>query len=31
MATNNRDFKVKHGLIVEGAQGTINTDGSYCW
>ncbi len=24
MATNNRDFKVKHGLIVEGAQGTIN-------
>jgi hypothetical protein len=25
MATNNKDFKVKHGLIVEGAQGTINT------
>jgi hypothetical protein len=24
MATNNKDFKVKHGLIVEGAQGTIN-------
>ena len=24
MATNNRDFKVKHGLIVEGSQGTIN-------
>jgi hypothetical protein len=24
MATNNKDFKVKHGLIVEGAAGTIN-------
>jgi hypothetical protein len=24
MATNPKDFKVKHGLIVEGAQGTIN-------
>jgi len=24
MATNNKDFKVKHGLIVEGLQGTIN-------
>jgi hypothetical protein len=24
MATNNKDFKVKHGLIVEGAEGTIN-------
>ena len=24
MATTNKDFKVKHGLIVEGAQGTIN-------
>jgi hypothetical protein len=24
MATNNKDFKVKHGLIVEGEQGTIN-------
>ena len=24
MATNNKDFRVKHGLIVEGAQGTIN-------
>jgi hypothetical protein len=24
MATVNKDFKIKHGLIVEGAQGTIN-------
>ncbi len=24
MATNNKDFKVKNGLVVEGAQGTIN-------
>ena len=24
MATNNKDFKVKHGLIVEGTNGTIN-------
>ena len=24
MATNNKDFKVKHGLVVEGATGTIN-------
>jgi len=24
MATNNKDFKVKHGLVVEGLQGTIN-------
>jgi hypothetical protein len=24
MAITNKDFKVKHGLIVEGAQGTIN-------
>jgi hypothetical protein len=24
MATTNKDFKVKYGLIVEGAQGTIN-------
>jgi hypothetical protein len=24
MATNNKDFKVKHGLIVEGASATVN-------
>ena len=24
MATVNKDFKIKHGLIVEGAEGTIN-------
>jgi hypothetical protein len=24
MATVNKDFKIKHGLVVEGAQGTIN-------
>ena len=24
MATVNKDFKIKHGLIVEGTTGTIN-------